>query len=155
MLGNSSDFNDCQSFFGFAVFSGNFSSKYFFFFYFISPCTSFLVYLYISQSMWRRLDLNFLNNLFLKLNFSTISLSNHSLLVLFILTVFKGAIFFTYLNKLMQKVVICLVYISLFLIVRKYHLTQSLFILINGIIFKWPKRNLLMDTYFLLFVFLV
>ena len=53
----------------------------------------------------------------------------------------------------MKKFVICLVYTTTFFIVRKYHLTQSLFILINGINFKWPKRNLLMNTYFLFFCF--
>ena len=82
-------------FFGFAIFSANFSSKFFFFLYFTNRWTSFLASFYISQSILRRLDLNFLNNLSLKLNFSAISLSNHSLLVFFVVIVFKGAILFT------------------------------------------------------------
>ena len=53
------------------------------------------ILLAVGHHFLRQLDLNFLNNLPLKLNFSTISLSNHSLLVFFILTVFKGAIPFT------------------------------------------------------------
>ena len=55
----------------------------------------------------------------------------------------------------MKKDAMCLVYITIFFIVRKHHLTQSLFILINWILFKWPKRNLLMNTYFLFFCLLV
>ena len=55
----------------------------------------------------------------------------------------------------MKKVVICLVYITIFFIVRKYHKIQSLFILLHWILFKWPKRNLLMNTYFLFFCFFV
>ena len=53
----------------------------------------------------------------------------------------------------MKKVVICLVYITIFFIVRKYHSTQSFAIPISWILFKWSKRNLLMDTYFLFFLF--
>ena len=49
----------------------------------------------ISQSMLRRLDLNFLNSLSPMLNFFAISILNHSLLVFFILVVFKGAISLT------------------------------------------------------------
>ena len=93
-----------------------------FFLLFISPCTLFLVSFYISQFMLRSLDLKFLNILSLKLNVSAISLANDLLLVFFILTVFKGAI-------------LCTTSISLhtlfFFIVRKYHLAQSLSILIN------------------------
>ena len=40
-------------------------------------------------------DLNFLNSLSLMINFSAISRSSHSLLVFFILAVFKGAILLT------------------------------------------------------------
>ena len=120
-------------FFGFTIFSASFSSKYFFFIYFISCSTSFLALLYISQSMLRRLDLNFLNNLSLKLNFSTISLSNHSLLVFFFFYShsFQGCNFIYCFNKLMKKVVIYLVYITIFFIVSKYHMIQSLFILLH------------------------
>ena len=69
LFGNPSDFNASQSFFGFVIFSASFTSKYFFFLNSISRWTSFLVFLYISQSMLRRLDLNFLNNLPLSLIF--------------------------------------------------------------------------------------
>ena len=63
-------------------------------YYIISRWTSFLASLYISQSILRQFALNFLNNLSLKLNFSAIFLSNHSLLVFFIFTVFKDVILF-------------------------------------------------------------
>ena len=52
-----------------------------------------------------------------------------------------------------KKVGICLIYIVIFFIVGKCHFTQSLFILISWILFKWPKRNLLMDTFFFFFCF--
>ena len=82
-LGSPSDFKVCQSSFGLAIFSDSFSSRYCFFF-----CL-------IVLSMLRRLDLNLSKSLWLMLDFSAMSLSNHSLLVFIILTVFKGAILLT------------------------------------------------------------
>ena len=79
--------------------------------YIISRWTPFLASLYISQSILRRSALNFLNNLSLKLNFSAISLWNHSLLVFFIFTVFKGAILFTASTSLL-KMSVCTLFIS-------------------------------------------
>ena len=107
-------------------FFASFSSKYFFFLYCISRWTSFLASLFISQSMLRLLNLNFLNNLSLTLNFSAISLSDHSLLVFFFSNSFQECNSIYHFNKLMKKVVICFAYITMFFIVRKYHLTQSL-----------------------------
>ena len=53
----------------------------------------------------------------------------------------------------MKKVVICLVCITIFFIVRKYHLTQSFAKPISWTLFKLSKRNLLMDTNFPFFLF--
>ena len=89
LLGDHSDFGACQSFFGFVLFSANFFWKYFFFLHFISPWASFRASLYIFQSILKRLVLIFLDNWSLKLHFSSPSLLNHVLLVIFILTVFK------------------------------------------------------------------
>ena len=92
LFGSPSDFKVCQSSFGLAIFSDNFYSKYCFFLCSLVLWTWFLASLQISQPMLRQLDLNFLNSLSLMLNFPAISLSNHSLLVFFILIVFEGEI---------------------------------------------------------------
>ena len=64
------------------------------------------------------------------LNFSAISLSNYSLLVFFILTIFKGAILLATSINFWKKIVIYLVYIMVFLIIWECNFAQSIFIII-------------------------
>ena len=90
---------------------------------FISRWISFLASLYISQSMLRRLNLNFLNNLSLSLVFRYFPIKPSTACIFYSYS-FQGSNFLYQFNKLMKKVVLCLVHI-IFFIVRKYHLTQS------------------------------
>ena len=105
-LDNPSDFNSCQSFFGFSIFPASFSSKCFFSLNFLSRCTSFLASLYISRYMLRRPDLNFLNNLSLKLNFFRYFPIKPLTTCIFYSHSSGGCNFIYHYNKLMRKIVI-------------------------------------------------
>ena len=94
----------------------------------------------------------FLNSLSIMLNFSAISLSNHSLLVFFILAVFKGAILLiTAIN--LKKNVACLAYVMIFFIVWEFNFPQSLFVVTYWIVFKRSKWNLFVSSCFFFFNF--
>ena len=95
LFGSPSDLKICKSCFGLAIF-WQFLLKILFFHLFdcsldviFCPFVDFSIYV---EMAWFEF---FLNNLSLMLNFSAISLSNHSLLVFYILAVFKGAISLT------------------------------------------------------------
>ena len=88
------------------------------------------------------------------LNFSAISWSNHSLLVFFILAVFKGAILLTTSIIFWKKIVVCLVYI-IFRIVWECNFAQSLFVLIYWILLKRSKWNYLCPPTLSFLLFLV
>ena len=82
------------------------------------------------------------------------SLSNHSLPVFFIIAVFlKDTISLTTSINFWKKIVVCLVYIMISLIIWEYNFAQSLFVLIYLIVFKRSNWNLVAVTYFLFFYF--
>ena len=90
----------------------------------------------------------------LMLKFSAIFLSNHWLLVFFILAVFKGLILLTTSFNFLKKSLYAL-FILWFLIVWECNFAQNLFVLIIYSSFKRSKWNLFVATYFLFLIFLV
>ena len=87
-------------------------------------------------------------------SFASFASSNHSLLVFFIIAVFlKDTISLTTSINFWKKIVVCLVYIMISLIIWEYNFAQSLFVLIYLIVFKRSNWNLVAVTYFFFFYF--
>ena len=73
----------------------------------------------------------------------------------FILAVFRGAILLTNSINFWKKIVACLVYILISLIVWEYKFAQSLLVLIYWIVLKRSTWNLFVATYFFCLTFLI
>ena len=88
LFGNRGNFDVCLSSFGLSAFSASFSSKYIFMLNHSLIITSHFLWIFLSTM--KNLDLNFWKNKFLILSFLRFPSHTISMLVFFILTVFKS-----------------------------------------------------------------
>ena len=103
--------------------------------------------------MLRRLDMNFLNILSLASFFWNVPIKPFIACIFYYHSFFKRHNIINHLNQFLKKIVVCLVYIIISLIIWEYNFAQSLFVLIYLIVFKKSNWNLVAVTYFFFFHF--